>query len=160
MNIKKIASAALALGLALTLGACGKPVTYGQKVLDEAVGIRVDAENANADNTATTEGALVVAEGDVVIVSPFTEKGSFHLTITSADDDTVVYDEDVEGKIMFSIDVKPGTYDVTTSGNGVTGWMTVFAESGKDLADQNSELLEALKNDGVDTTELEEKLGN
>ena len=154
MSIKHIASAAAAFALALTLVACGGTSTLQQEALDEVSGVKVTAENAKADNVATTDGAITVEEGDVIVVSPFTEKGSFHLTITAADGSNV-YDEDVEGKVLFTVGALPGTYKVTTSGNGVTGWMTVFAQGTSELDDQDAALIEELGEMGVDTSILD-----
>lgn len=144
MRTNRIVTAVCAFVLALTLAACSKS-TYGQVALDEVSGVKITAENANADNSATTEGAIVVKEGDVIVISPMTDKGSFHLTITSDDGSTTVYDEDVSGQVLFNIDAKPGSYTVTSSGNNVTGWMTVFAESADELAEQDAALAETLE---------------
>lgn len=143
MRIDRIAVAISTLALALTLAACAKS-ELGQVTLDEASGVKVTAENAKADNCATTEGAIVAQEGDVIVISPMTDKGSFHLTITSDDGTTTVFDDDVSGQIMFSIEAKPGSYTITTSGNDVTGWMTVFASNAEELAQQDAELAETI----------------
>ena len=55
--------------------------------------VKVEAENAGKDDAVSSEGAIVVNEGDVIVISPCMERGSFNLTIVSADDGTVVYDE-------------------------------------------------------------------
>lgn len=148
---KKFASIVAALSLALTLGACSSSASsYDQVTLDEASGIKVTAENAGADSSATTDGAITVGENDSIMISPFTEKGSFHLTITSEDGKKTVYDDDVSGKNLFTIEAEPGVYDVTTSGNGVTGWMTVAAQNNDELAEQNDQLNEVLEDQGID----------
>ena len=60
-------------------------------------------------------------------------------------DGTVVYDDIADGRIYFQIDALPGTYDVTVSGNGATGWMTVFSTSAEELSAQEESLGEALE---------------
>lgn len=147
-SIKAISGIA-ALALAITLAACGGKGTLEQVTLDEADGIKVTAENASTDQEATTTGAITVEEGDGIIISPFTEKGSFHLTITSSDGEAI-YDDDVDGKVYFMIDAEPGTYDVTTSGNRVTGWMTVFSQNKDDEAAINASLDETLEENDID----------
>ena len=144
MKTFKIAKALAACALALTIAACGGAGTYEQALLEEASGIKVTAENAGSDQEATTEGAIEVEEGDTIVISPDTTKGSFHLTITSADGGKTIYDDDVEGRVLFTTAAEPGTYDVTTSGNGVTGSMTVFAQSQEELLEQDTSLAEAL----------------
>ena len=149
MSGQRVLSAIAALALAVTLSACGGKASYEQVTLDEADGIKVTAENAGSDQTATTTGAITVEEGDGIIISPFTEKGSFHLTITSSDGEAI-YDDDVDGKVYFMIDAEPGTYDVTTSGNRVTGWMTVFSQNKEEEAAMGSSLEETLEENDVE----------
>ena len=88
MKPMRFAALCASLALAVLLVACSHS-SYTQELLTDAVGIKVTAENADSSQTATTEGTLVVNEGDAVVISPFTEKGSFHLTITSEDGKTV-----------------------------------------------------------------------
>lgn len=156
MKVTKIASAMAACALAFTLAACGGASTYAQYTLEEISGIKVEAENAGTDQSAETEEALEVKDGDVIVISPSTEKGSFHLTITSDDGSTTVYDDNVEGKVLFSIPAKPGIYTVTTSGNNVTGWMTVSVHSQEELDAQDAALLETLEEIGVDVETAED----
>ena len=154
---KKITSAVAALALALTLGACSSTSSsYAQETLDEVSGIKVEAENAGTDSNATTEGTITVEEGDTIVISPNIEKGSIHLTITSEDGKTTVFDDDVSGKVMFTQAAKPGVYNVTTSGNGATGEMMVFAQSQDELAKQNADLADAIE-DATEDIEAEEK---
>lgn len=151
-KIVAIAFACCAFALMLGLVACGGASSLAQETLDEADGIKVTAENAGPGNSATTGGAITVKEGDVIVISPFTDKGSFHLTITSTDGKVVAYDDDAEGKVMYSIEAEPGTYDVTTKGNGgTTGWMTVFSQNAQELAEQDASLNAELEKAGVDT---------
>ena len=150
-KIVAIAFACCTFALMLGLVACGGASSLAQETLDEADGIKVTAENAGSGSSATTGGAITVKEGDVIVISPFTDKGSFHLTITSTDGKVVAYDDDVEGKVMFAINAKPGTYDVTTKGNGgTTGWMTVFSQSAQELAEQDASLAAELEKAGAD----------
>ena len=151
MKLLRFASLAVALACAVALGACSYHVAmYAQSTLDDASGIKVVAENAAPDSTCTTGAAITVEEGDVIVVSPFTEKGSFHLTITPTGDGDPIFDEDVSGKVLFTVDAEPGSYDVTTSGDGVTGWMTVFAQDSAELAAQNASLIEKLERTDAD----------
>lgn len=157
MKVTKIASVAAASLLTLTLMACSSSSsTYVQYTLDEASGIKVEAENAGSDQEAMTESAIEVKEGDVIVISPVTDKGSFHLTITSDADKSVIYDEDVEGRVLYTIEAKPGTYTVTTNGNNVTGWMTVFSQSQQELANQDAALAEALEGTDVEAPATED----
>lgn len=149
MKSMKAISGIAALALAVTLTACGGGGSLEQVLLDDADGIKVTAENAGTDQEVTTTGAINVEEGDGIIISPFTEKGSFHLTITSSDGEAI-YDDDVEGKVYFMIDAEPGTYDVTTSGNHTTGWMTVFAQNKEEEDAINASLDEALEENDID----------
>lgn len=154
-TITKIVSAVAGCALAFTLIACNTTSSsYVQSTLDEVSGIKVEATNADSESTATTDGAIEVKEGDVIVISPFTEKGSFHLTITSDDGKTTVYDDDAEGKVMYTIAANPGTYTVKTSGNNVTGWMTVFSQSQQELANQDAALAEAIGEAGIDPSAI------
>ena len=150
MKSTKIVTAAVIAALALALAACSGPSTYSQELLEEADGIKVIAENAGSDQTAITEGAITVKEGDVIVISPCMDKGSFHLTITSQDGKTVAYDDDASGRVLFTIDAEPGVYDVKTSGNDATGWMTVFSSNAKEEAALNASLNEVLEANGID----------
>ncbi|MDO4533387.1 MAG: hypothetical protein Q4C36_06650 [Coriobacteriia bacterium] len=150
MRITKFALVALAAALAFALAACSGPSSYSQELLEEADGIKVIAENAGSDQTALTEGAITVKEGDVIVISPCMEKGSFHLTITSQDGKTVAYDDDASGRVYFTIDAEPGVYDVKTSGNDATGWMTVFSSNAEEEAAMNASLEEVLDANGID----------
>ncbi|MBQ9005183.1 MAG: hypothetical protein IJ092_02295 [Atopobiaceae bacterium] len=157
MKAPQIVSAAAASLLALTLMACTtSSSSYSQYTLDEASGIKFEAENAGSDSEAVTESGIEVKAGDVIVISPFTEKGSFHLTITSDDGKTTVYDDNVEGKVLYTIAADPGTYTVKTTGNNVTGWMTVAAQSQEELIAQDASLAEALEGTGVDPESLKD----
>jgi hypothetical protein len=151
MKVAKITKALAALALSVVLAACGAH-SLGIDLLEDASGVKVTAENAGSKDAAVSEGAITVAEGDVIVISPCLDKGSFHLTITSSDGEAI-YDDDVDGKVYFMIDAEPGTYDVTTSGNRVTGWMTVFSQNKDDEAAINDSLDETLAENNI---ELEE----
>lgn len=153
MKLGRIASVVMATVLAMTLAACGGASSYSQESLEDAKGIKVTAENAGSDSGAYTESAITVEDGDVIVISPCMDKGSFHLTIVSDDDDSTLYDEDVDGRVFFTIEAEPGTYSVKTSGNKATGWMTVFAESSEELAEQDASLAEALEDAKAETEE-------
>ena len=144
---KRIAAGMAGIAMAVALAACGAS-SYEQVLLDEADGIKVTAQNAGSDQTATTEGAITVGENDLVVISPCLDKGSFHLTISPTDGGKDLYDEDVDGRILFPIDAEPGTYDVTTSGNGATGWMTVFSQDKDEEAEIAASLDEKLEEVG------------
>lgn len=144
MNMKRIASIAAVPMLCLALVACGKG-SLEQSLLDEASGVKVVAENAGTGTQALTESAITVEEGDLIVISPMLDKGSFHLTITSDADKTVIYDEDVDGQVLFSIEAAPGSYTVATGSNDATGEMTVFAEDADEYASLDASLAEALE---------------
>ncbi len=145
MKKTRILCAAAVMVLAVALAACSLKHSLSLELLEEASGIKVEAENAGKDDVVSSEGAIVVNEGDVIVISPCMDRGSFNLTIVSADDGTVVYDDIADGRIYFQIDALPGTYDVTVSGNGATGWMTVFSTSAEELSAQEESLGEALE---------------
>ena len=144
MKTAKFMKTVAGLALCLVLAACGAH-SLGVDMLEDASGVKVTAENAGSKDSAFSESAITVAEGDVIVISPCLDKGSFHLTITEHDSGTVVYDDIAEGRIMYAIEAGPGTYDVEVSGNGATGWMTVFSESGEDLEAQDASLAETLE---------------
>lgn len=149
-KLRSIVSAVCALLIGVALTSCGGPSSYGQDLLDEVSGIKVTAENSKGDS-ALTEGAIVVGENGTIAISPDLTKGSIHLTITSEDGKTVVYDDDASGRVMYTIAADPGTYDVqTTSKDGATGAMTVFAIDQEELAAQDEALADALDEAGVD----------
>lgn len=143
-----------ALVLVFMLVGCGGKSSLEIETLDEASGVRVTAENAGKDQVVDSEGAITVTDGDVIIVSPCLDKGAFHLTITSADGKTTVFDDDVTGRVMFQTEAAPDTYNVTVSGAGATGWMTVFATSADEIAQEDASLAEALEGAGVDPSLL------
>ena len=149
MRTSRIVAVFVALVLAFALAACGSH-TLEMEPLDEVSGVKVTAENALEDNVATSSGAITVADGDVIVISPCLDKGSFHLTITGSDGQTVAYDDDVEGRMLFQTNAAPDTYDVEVSGRKATGWMTVFAMSADDIAQQDSSLADALEDAGID----------
>lgn len=154
-TIAKIVSAIAGCALAVTLIACNTTSSsYAQSTLDEVSGIKVEATNADSESTATTDGAIEVKEGETIVVSPDLQKGTFHLNITSADGKTVVYDDDVEGRVMYTVAAAPGTYTVTTSGNNTTGTLFVFSLNQEDLIEQDSELAEALAEAGIDPSAI------
>lgn len=155
MKLNKLFVALAACALALTLVACGGESYLSMEPLDEVSGVRITAENASKGSACLGDRDLEVKEGDVIIISPDLTKGSFHLTITNSDDETVVYDEDVDGRVLFQTAAVPGTYDVSVEGNNATGSMTVFAESTEELDQQNASLEEALEEAGVDADALE-----
>lgn len=157
MKRKTIIIATIVLMVAMTLAACGgsnNASVLEQELLTEASGIRVTAQNATSDNSVKTAGAMTVGEGDVVIISPDLTEGSLHLVIASSNGKTVVYDGDVDGRVLFSVEAEPGTYDITTSGNGGTGTMTVFSQSASEKTAQDESLADALEQEGVSSEAL------
>jgi hypothetical protein len=153
MKVKKFLLMAVAVAMVCVLGACNSG-SIKLEMLEEADGVKVTADHANKDNVATCESALTVADGDVIVISPCLDKGSFHLVITEHDAGTVLYDEDVDGRIMFPIEAAPGEYNVEVSGNKATGWMTVFAKSSEELEAEDAALDEVLEQEGVEVEEL------
>lgn len=154
MNTSKIASAVAAVALSLALVACGSAGTLGIEPLDEVSGIRVTAENVTADQASKSAKAITVEDGDVIVVSPVLDKGTFHLTITPASGGDAIYDEDVDGRILFQFPAEPGEYDVNVSGNDASGSMTVFAQSADELAAQDKSLEEELEKLDVEKDEI------
>lgn len=152
MRLGKIMATMTALAAAGMLAACGAAASsLAMDSLDEADGVKVVAENAGEDKVATLGGAIEIGDGDVLVISPFLDKGALHLTVTSGDGKVTAYDDDADGKVMFSVDAEPGTYDVQVTGvDGATGWMTVFAQDADELAAQDASLGEALEEAGVD----------
>ncbi len=153
MKASTITKAMLALVFACVLAACVKASSLTLEPLTEASGVRITAENAGADQAASSTGAIIVTDGDVIIVSPCLDKGSFHLTMTEADG-TVIFDDKVSGRVMFQTGAVPGTYDVIVSGEGATGWMTVFATQADEITKEDVSLAEALADAGVDPSLL------
>ena len=152
-RLRSIASAVCALALGMTLVACGGPSSYSQELLTEASGIKVTCENSKGD-TALSEGAIVVEENGIVVISPDLTKGSIHVKITSEDGKTTVYDDDADGRILFTVAAEPGTYDVETTSNGATGSMTVFGTNQQEFIEQDEALIDALETQGVDAEAL------
>lgn len=148
----KILSACTAFVLCVMLTGCISTSTasYKQYTLKDVSGVKVEAENGNEDQKSLTEGGLVVKENERVCISPVCDKGSFHITITPTGSTEPVYDEDAEGSVLYYIDLKPGTYDVTTYGNGVTGELVIAAQNSDDIAAMDASLDEALADAGVD----------
>lgn len=148
----EILSACTAFVLCVMLTGCISTSTasYKQYTLEDISGIKVEAENATEDQKTLTEGGLVVTEKDRVCISPLCDEGSFHVTITPNGGTEPVYDEDAEGRVLYYIDLQPGTYDVTTYGNGVTGELVIAAQNSDDIAAMDASLDEALADAGVD----------
>jgi len=148
----EILSACTAFVLCVMLTGCISTSTasYKQYTLEDVSGIKVEAENATEDQETLTEGGLVVTEKDRVCISPLCDEGSFHVTITPNGGTEPVYDEDAEGRVLYYIDLQPGTYDVTTYGNGVTGELVIAAQNSDDIAAMDASLDEALADAGVD----------
>lgn len=151
-KLRSVASAIFAFALGVTLVACDGS-SYSQELLTEASGIKVTCENST-DDTALTEAAIVVEENGTIVISPDLTKGSIHVKITSEDGKTTVYDDDADGRVMYTVAAEPGTYDVETTSNGATGAMTVFAMNQEELAEQDEALADALDAAGVDAEEV------
>ena len=163
MRNLKIASSIVACSLACALAACGSKPTpsFKQSALDDANGIKVEAVNAEGGASTTSGGAITVKEGDVIVISPVTESGNFHLTIAPTGGGAAIYDEDVKGSVLFNIEAAPGTYDVTTTtSSGVTGDMTVFAQSKAEFDAMDASLADALEKEGIDPSSVLETTGS
>ena len=152
MKAVKLTVIVMALAFAAALAACSASA-YSQEILEndtDGLYLNITAENASG-NTATTEGALTVEKGDLIVISPNLTKGSIHVTITSSDGKTVAYDDDTTGRVLFSVMAVPGEYDVATTGiDGATGSMTIFSQNSDELAAMDSSLVEGLEQNGVD----------
>lgn len=154
MKSLRIVAIAVAAALVLALGACaGGMLSLEELEYDDGSGgtyLKATAENGANGTESFSERALTVGEGDVIVLSPFTENGSFHVTITSSDDKSVAYEDDVSGRVLFSVGVAPGTYDVSVGANSVTGSMTIAVRDSAELAAENESLAEALKESNID----------
>lgn len=153
---KRVAGGLVTLAMAGMLFACGQAPKLSVDLLDEASGVKVTAENAGADQSASSTGAIKAEDGDVLVISPCLDKGKFHLTVTSSDGKAVAYDDEVDGRILFENEIEPGSYDVQVKGiDGATGWMTVFAQDADELDAQNESLEETLTQNGIDSDTIE-----
>jgi len=158
---KRVTGGLVALAMVGTLFACGQEPKLSVDPLDEASGVKVTAENAGTDQSASSAGAIKAENGDMLVVSPCLDKGKFHLTVTSSDGKEVAYDSDVEGRLMMENEIEPGTYDVQVAGvDGATGWMTVFAQDATELGNQNASLAEALTENGINPEVIESVTGD
>ena len=141
------------------LAACSKS-TYSQEVLENDTGgmyLKITAENAS-ESSATTSEALSVEDGDVIVISPDLTKGAIHVTITSTDGKEIAYDDDADGRVLFTVEAQPGTYDAKTTGvNGATGSMTIFTMSAAEFGEQNAALEEILEKNGIDSSAAQTK---
>lgn len=146
-----LAAFATAAALSLSLMACASSASsYSQETLTDVSGVKVEAENASKDSMTTSEDALEVKEGEVIIVSPLTEKGGFHVTITPSQGGSPIYDQDVTGSILFPVEAEPGSYSITItpSGKNVTGELTVFATNADEYAsvtENSSEIIQEVR---------------
>ena len=152
------------MGIMATVALSGSLIACGQvdgklsiDALEDVSGVKVVAENAGTDQSAKSAGAIEIEDGDALVISPFIEKGHLHLTVTSGDGDTVAYDDDVDGRVMFQVDAEPGDYDVKVVGGGdTTGWMTVFSQDEDEMAKQDASLKDTLEENGVDSDVVED----
>lgn len=155
MKFAKLGPIATALALALVLVGCGNgaPSSFHQNRLTDASGIRVEAQNAGPDMEATTEAAFTIKDGEVILISPDVDEGSFHVTIAQTGSNKIVFDEDVNGKMLFTIEVDHGTYDITTRGNRVTGALVIAAQNERAFVQQNEGLESILETEGTPSVE-------
>ena len=151
---KGIIASSMALALVLGLAGCGSGAdagagTLGIEPLTEVSGVRVTAENAGDDQMATSEGAITVGDGELILISPDLTKGALHLTIVSEDGSMKPYDDEASGRVLFTTDADPGVYNVEVKGKDATGTMVVCAQSKEELAAQDASLDEALEQVGA-----------
>ena len=158
MKFAKLGPIATALALALVLVGCGNgaPSSFHQNRLTDASGVRVEAQNAGPDMEATTEAAFTIKDDDVILISPNVDEGSFHVTIAQTGSNNIIFDEDVSGKMLFTIEGDHGTYDITTRGNRVTGALVIAAQNEKAFTQQNESLESVLETEGVPSVESTE----
>ena len=153
MGNRRFVSVLSSVMLTAALVACGAKSVLTLDALDEVSGVRVTADNASADDVVASGGAIVVAQGDVLAISPDFQSGDVRLTVTSQDGSTVAFDDKVEGRGFFTVDVEPGAYDVKVTGDGATGTLNVFAMPESAIEEQGTSLKEQLES--VKVTELE-----
>lgn len=142
MKSFKLASFATAFALAASLAACGAGTFHTD--VDENGKIEITAEHATNPQT-TNITSISVNAGECIVVNPLLESGSIHLTIEDGTGATKVFDGDVDGKIMFTVDAEPGIYEVVVSPSAATGTMSILTGDPEALGQADAALDELVE---------------
>lgn len=138
---KTIAACAAAILTLGTLAGCSAG-TFTSDLLEDENGYKITAENADAGTSAGALGGFEVKEGEVVVLSPNLEKGKINIRLTTDKDDEAALDETVDGRVLSTYEVEPGTYSYgATVKEKATGTMVVTTVD-KDEIDQQSKEFE------------------
>ena len=138
---KTLVGAVAGLALALGLAACtSSESVLALEINDETGALMISADNADGEVTS----AIELGEGDILQLSPFFDKGSATVKLNDESGNTV-FEETVDGKVLSTYEVEPGTYEVVVTANdGTTGTMTIYAANADELAEMEASLDEAL----------------
>ena len=136
-----LASALAALALVCGLGACTTSESFMTlDINDETGALMIEASNADG----VVSSAIEIGEGDVLQLSPFFDKGGVQVQLLT-EDETVVFDETVDGKVLSIYEVEPGTYTISVAAQGgTTGTMTIIAANADEVAAIDASLEEAV----------------
>ena len=152
-NAKKLILPVVAISVLLAsvlalAGCAGGKGTLSAEVIAETGAFKIVASDAPNNAGIKSAGAVTLKDGDALIVSPDLQKGSLQVTITSGSG-TVVLDEKVDGRILDTYEVNPGTYDVevTCKQAGTTGALVIAATNAAEFEKQNKDLEAVLTRD-------------
>lgn len=135
-----VMAAAAAFVLTLGISACSfGESSFSMDVNDETGAYMIEAANAEG----MVSGELEIGEGDVLQLSPVLDKGKIQVQLKQGDE--VAFDETVDGRILSTYDVEPGTYTVEVIAvDKPTGSMTIYAADKDEVASMEEALEEAL----------------
>ena len=152
-HLKNILSAIVVCTLlagVLALAGCAGRGTLSSDIIEETGAYKVVADDAAKDAAVMASGAVIVEEGQVVVISPDLTKGSLKVKFMDAANETV-FDEKVGGRVLSTYEFAPGEYAiaVTCLENGTTGSLVVASVDADEFEKQNQDLEKALALAGV-----------
>ena len=124
--------------------------TLSSEILEETNAFKVTADNADGKSGVKVDGAIVLKESDVLVVSPDLQKGKLQVKLLDKSDNAV-FDKEVSGQVLDSYEVAAGEYAISVDclEGGTTGTLLVVAVDAEEFEQQNQDLEKALETVGA-----------
>lgn len=124
--------------------------TLSSEVIAETGAFKAHAENADVDASVGLADAVVMESGDVLMVSPDLTQGKVEVTLID-DAGGVAFDREVDGRVLDTYEVEPGTYDVEVKVTeaGTTGDVVICPNNEEEFNATTESLEDTLEQNGV-----------
>ena len=137
-----------------SLVGCGNSVGTGtvtSEVIEETGAFKAVADNAKLDEVVSLDNGVTITDADVLMISPNFTQGKAEVDLSDASGNTV-FAQEVEGRVLDTYEVKPGTYNVkvTIKEAGTTGELVICPNNAEEFDAMNESLEKTLEENNIE----------